>query len=98
CWPRAPRRRGADDAVPVGIASSAAAQGIGRSITPMVVWSGYWCLAAVLFLLPANRTTTSVQSAIVGLAQGAPGWYATFLTHLGNVFSTTGTQTAWILA
>jgi hypothetical protein len=97
-WPR--RTRGDHDRSDraVGVASSAAAQGIGRSITPLAVWAGYWCLAAVLFVLPDNRTTTSVQSAIVGMAEGAPGWYASFLTHLGNLFSTSGTQTAWILA
>ena len=27
-----------------------------------------------------------------------PGWYAHFLTDLGNLFSTSGTETAWILA
>ena len=72
--PRAPRRYQADwSDRPTGIATSAAAQGIGRSITPLAVWVGYWSLAAVLFVLPANRTTTSVQSAIVGMAQGQPG-------------------------
>ena len=96
-WPR--RRRPVDwSDEPVGIASSAAAQGIGRSITPLAVWTGYWSLAAVLFLLPDNRTRTSVTSAIVGMASGQPGWYSHFLTSLGNLFSTTGTQTAWILA
>ncbi len=99
-WPRPPRRAvdvdGSDR--PVGVASSAAAQGIGRSITPLAVWAGYWCLAAVLFLLPDNRTTTSVQSAIVGMGNSTPSWYASFLTHLGNLFSTSGTETAWILA
>ncbi|HEY6472566.1 MAG TPA: hypothetical protein VIY26_06715 [Acidimicrobiales bacterium] len=98
-WPRAPRRYAPDwSDQPTGIATSAAAQGIGRSITPLAVWAGYWWLAAVLFLLPDNRTTTSVQSAIVGMAQGQPGWYARFLTDLGNLFSTSGTQTAWVLA
>ena len=97
-WPRPPRRWLGWSDRPAGIASSAAAQGIGRTITPLAVWAGYWSLAAVLFLLPANRTTTSVQSAIVGMADGTPGWYTSFLTHLGNLFSTTGTQTAWILA
>ncbi len=97
-WPRPPRRWVDWSDRPVGVASSAAAQGIGRSVTPLAVWAGYWSLAAVLFLLPANRTTTSVQSAIVGMAAGVPGWYAHFLTNLGNLFSTTGTQTAWILA
>ncbi len=98
-WPRPARRYAPDwSDRPVGIATSAAAQGIGRSITPLVVWTGYWWLAAVLFVFPANRTTTSVQSAIVGMADGQPSWYAHFLTDLGNLFSTSGTQTAWILA
>jgi len=98
-WPRAARRYQPDwSDRPTGIATSAAAQGIGRSITPLAVWAGYWSLAAVLFVLPANRTTTSIQSAVVGMAPGQPGWYAHFLTNLGNLFSTSGTQTAWILA
>ena len=97
-WPRQPRRDVDWSDRPVGVASSAAAQGIGRSITPLAVWAGYWCLAAVLFVLPDNRTTTSVQSAIVGMADGQPSWYSSFLTHLGNLFSTSGTETAWILA
>jgi hypothetical protein len=98
-WPRAARHYQPDwSDRPTGIATSAAAQGIGRSITPLAVWVGYWSLAAVLFVLPANRTTTSIQSAVVGMASGQPGWYAHFLTNLGNLFSTSGTQTAWILA
>ncbi len=97
-WPRRARRPAGWSDRPVGVASSAAAQGIGRSITPLAVWTGYWSLAAVLFLLPDNRTRTSVSSAIVGMASGQPGWYSHFLTSLGNLFSTTGTQTAWILA
>jgi len=96
-WPRPARNLDWSDE-PVGIASSAAAQGIGRSITPLAVWAGYWSFAAVLFLLPHNRTTTSVSSAIVGMANGQPGWYAHFLTDLGNFFNTSGTETAWILA
>jgi len=97
-WPR-PSRRDVDwSDRPVGIASSAAAQGIGRSITPLAVWAGYWSLAAVLFLLPDNRTPTSVRSAIVGMAPGQPGWFSHFLTSLGNQFSSNGTQTAWVLA
>jgi hypothetical protein len=97
-WPR-PARRWVDwSDRPAGVASSAAAQGIGRSITPLAVWAGYWSLAAVLFVLPDNRTSSSIQSAIVGMADGEPSWYAHFLTNLGNLFSTSGTQTAWILA
>ena len=98
-WPRPPRRFAVDwSDQPSGVATSAAAQGIGGTITPLAVWAGYWSLAAVLFLLPANRTRTSIQSAISGMSGGVPGWYAHFLTSLANFFSTTGTQTAWILA
>ena len=97
-WPRPPRRSDDWSDRPVGVASSAAAHGIGRSFTPLAGWAGYWSLAAVLFLLPANRTATSIHSAIVGMGAGEPSWYARFLTDLGNVFSANGTQTAWILA
>ena len=97
-WPRPPRRYLGWTDRPAGVASSGAAQGVGRSITPLAVWAGYWSLAAVLFLLPANRTRTSIQSAISGMTDGVPGWYAHFLTSVANLFSTTGTQTAWILA
>ena len=97
-WPLPPRRYLGWTDRPAGIASSAAAQGVGRTITPLAVWAGYWCLAAVLFLLPANRTRTSIQSAISGMTDGVPGWYAHFLTSTANLFSTSGTQTAWILA
>jgi hypothetical protein len=98
-WPRPPRRWAVDwSDRPSGVATSSAAQGIGGTITPLAVWAGYWSLAAVLFLLPANRTRTSIQSTVSGMSAVAPGWYAHFLTSVANFFSTTGTQTAWILA
>ncbi len=109
-WPRSRTRsrsprhgRGHDDepetdAALVGVASSAAAQGIGRSVTPLVVWAGYWSLAAVLFLLPDNRTPTSVHSAIAGMVPSQPGWYGHVLSNISNQFTSTGTQWAWILA
>src|ERR1700733_13870558 len=98
-WPRRPRSFAVDwSDRPSGVATSPAAQGIGGTITPLAVWAGYWSLAAVLFVLPANRTRTSVQSAISGMSDVVPAWYAHFLNSLANPFSTTGTQTAWILA
>ena len=109
-WPRSRTRsrsprhgRGHDDepetdADLVGVASSAAAQGIGRSVTPLAVWAGYWSLAAVLFLLPDNRTSTSVHSAIAGMVPSQPGWYGHVLSNISNQFTSTGTQWAWILA
>ncbi|MGO8864093.1 MAG: hypothetical protein ACLQRH_25485 [Acidimicrobiales bacterium] len=100
-WPRTRAtavdgREGIDKGV--GVASSAAAQGIGGAITPLAVWSGFWALAAVLFLLPDNRTRTSISSAITGMSSGEPGAYSHFLTHFGNHFGSVGTTGAWLLA
>jgi len=100
-WPRrqAPNHDRVDSRVEVtGIASSPAAQGLGGVITPLVVWSGYWVLAALLFVFPANRTQTSISSAITGMAPGTPEWYSHFLTSFGHAFSSVGTQSAWVLA
>jgi hypothetical protein len=95
-WP-SPRSEEPEE-LDVGVASSAAARGVGGVATPLIVWAGYWSLAAVLFLLPHNRTPTSISSAIVGMAPGQAGWFAHFLTTLGNAFSSSGTELAWVLA
>jgi hypothetical protein len=100
-WPRgvhATPDPSGESAPPVGLASSAAGQGIGGATTPLVVWSGFWALAAVLFLLPDNRTTTSVSSAIIGMSPGEPSGYSHFLTHFGNHFGSVGVQGTWLLA
>ena len=55
-------------------------------------------LAAVLFLLPANRVGTSVSGSITAMASGEPGWYASFLNHVGNWFGAAGVQQTWLLA
>jgi hypothetical protein len=88
----------ADEPELVGVASSAAGHGIGGAITPLAVWSGFWLLSAVLFLLPANRTQSSISSAITGMAPGSPSGYAHFLNHVGSSLASSGTVTAWILA
>ena len=95
-WPRSRMNEGTEP--PVGMASSAAGQGIGGATTPLLVWSGYWSLAAILFLLPNNRTTTSVSSAITGMSTGEPGAYSHFLNSFGNQFAGAGVWTAWLLA
>ena len=98
-WPRsAPTEREPDAQASVGIGSSAAGQGIGRAATPLLVWCGYWSLAAVLFLLPNNRTPTSVSSAIVGMSPGEPNAYSHFLNSFGSHFGTGGIWTTWLLA
>jgi hypothetical protein len=83
---------------PVGVASSAAAQGIGRSITPLLTWAGYWSLAAVLFLFPNNRTPTSVHSAVSGMVPTQPTWYGHFLNSVSDHATSSGIQWAWVLA
>ena len=62
---------------------------------PRRCWSGagYWSLAAVLFLLPDNRTPTSVSSAITGMSPGEPSAYSHFLNSFGNHFGSGGVGT-----
>ena len=92
-----PTGRDPDDTT-VGVDSSAAARGVGGGATPLIVWAGYWSLAAVLFLLPNNRTQTSISSAITGMQSGEPSSYAHFLHGVGSTLSSTGTEWAWLLA
>jgi hypothetical protein len=99
-WPRTTGERSAR--APAGetdgVATSAGAQGIGGVVTPLAVWAGYWIVAAILFLLPLNRTRGSISSTITGMALGTPEWYSHFLTSFGNAFGSIGTQTSWVLA
>ena len=95
-WPRSRTRQGTEQ--PVGMASSAAGQGIGGATTPLLVWVGYWSLAAILFLLPNNRTSTSVSSAITGMSSGEPSAYSHFLNSFGSQFGSGGVWTTWLLA
>ncbi len=98
-WPRSAPTAEDQEAEPsVGIASSAAAQGIGGVATPLLVWCGYWSLASILFLLPDNRTPTSVSSAITGMSAGEPSTYAHFLNSFGGHFGSGGLWTTWLLA
>ncbi len=98
-WPRSvPTGEGEVTEARVGLASSAAGQGVGAAVTPSLVWCGYWSLAAFLFLLPDNRTPTSVSSAITGMSSGEPSAYSHFLNTFGNNFGSGGVWTTWLLA
>ena len=98
-WPRSTSTTpDGDTKTSVGMSSSAAGQGIGGTTTPLLVWCSYWSLAAVLFLLPNNRTPTSVSSAIVGMSPGEPSTYSRFLNSFGGHFGTGGVWTTWLLA
>jgi hypothetical protein len=98
-WPRpAPSEKGEETEPSVGLASSAAGRGLGGAVTPLLVWCGYWSLAAILFLLPNNRTPTSVSSAITGMSSGEPSAYSHLLHSFGNNFGSGGVWTTWLLA
>ena len=98
-WPRtAPAEEDEETDPSVGTASSAAGRGIGGAMTPLLVWCGYWSLAAILFLLPNNRTPTSVSSAITGMSPGEPSAYSHFLDSFGNHVGSGGVWTTWVLA
>ena len=98
-WPlSAPADEGEETEPSVGLESSAAGRGIGGAVTPSLVWCGYWSLAAILFLLPNNRTPTSVSRAITGMASGNPSWYAHFLNSFGNGCRQRQRGTSWVLA
>ena len=97
-WPRsAPAEEDEETDPSLGIASSAADRASGSGDTALV-WCGYWSLAAILFLLPNNRTPTSVSSAITGMSPGEPSAYSHFLNSFGNHFGSGGVWTTWLLA
>jgi hypothetical protein len=97
-WPRLRSTDNEENSKSDGIASSAASHGIGGPLTPLLAWSGFWLLSAVLFLFPANRAANSVSSAITGMAGGEPSWYARALTDVGNGFGSAGATQTWVLA
>jgi hypothetical protein len=106
-WPRRQRApsetseqstTSADTSRRFGVATSAAAQGPLGPAGALAVWSGFWILSAVVWLMPANRAPDSVHNAISGMASGQPGWYSHFLTTVAGHFSGLGAQTAWALA
>jgi hypothetical protein len=92
-----PTPRAVDDAA-VGVDSSASARGLGAGVTPLLVWTGYWTLAAVLFLLPQNRTKGSISGAISDVASGNPSWFDHFLNSLASGLSSVGSAGGWVLA
>ena len=81
-----------------GIASSASAAGPLGSGAPLLVWSGFWTLSAVLWLFPANRTPGSISSTIRDAASGQPSWYGHFETSVANALPHGTSALAWVLA
>ena len=80
-----------------GIASSAAASGPLGPVAPLLVWSGFWTLSAVLWLFPANRAPGSISGALGNAATGEPSWYAHFENSVANAVPH-GSALPWVLA
>lgn len=62
------------------------------------VWSGLWFLAAILWLLPFNRTPRSTSLQIGGMSEGEPSWYGHTLTSLAHDIGTAGLPVACVFA
>ena len=62
------------------------------------MWVALWCGAAVLWLLPSNRSANSVHDAIAAAAIGQPGWLATIQTTMAGIASGHGLVIAATLA
>ncbi len=98
-WPRRATGRKAPDGEPVGIASSAAAQGLGGAIDAT--------RGLDRFLGPLRRSVhpSGQPDQHVDFecdqrygARSPRSWYSHFLVTTGNHFASVGTQTAWVLA
>ena len=91
-----PREADAGELEP-GIASSAAASGPLGTVAPLLVWSGFWTLSAMLWLFPANRAPGSIGGALRTAASGEPSWYAHFEISLANA-TPHGSALPWVFA
>jgi len=96
-WPRQAHGETSADVAP-GIPSSAAASGPFGGVAPMIAWSAFWTLSAVLWLLPHNRAGGSVSSTLVSMSSGQPSWYAHFENSVANALPHSGSAVPWLLA
>jgi hypothetical protein len=61
-------------------------------------WSVLWGLLAFLSVLPANRAAGTVQDAVTGTDDGAPGWFVSLENHAGNLTANRGLEISVALA
>jgi len=92
-WPR----EAETGEVEPGIASSAAASGPLGTAAPLLVWSAFWTLSAMLWLFPANRAPGSISGALSSAGSGEPSWYAHFENSVANA-APHGSALPWVLA
>lgn len=64
----------------------------------VLAWAVIWLAAAVLWLLPANQSTSSISSSLRSNASGEPSWLATLLRSAAAVSRGHGTSVAFALA
>lgn len=81
-----------------GIASAPGARGPLGVRAALAVWTGFWVLSAVLWLLPASRAGGAISSQIAAAASGEPGWYSHLLLSLSANIGTHATFISWELA
>ena len=93
-WPRGRQ----EDEVEPGVASSASASGPLGCGAPLLVWSGFWTLSAVLWLFPANRAPGAISAALRDASSGQPSWYAHVETSIANALPSGTSALAWVLA
>jgi hypothetical protein len=63
-----------------------------------VAWLVVWCGSAVLWILPTNLHSGSVQDAISGATSGEPGWLSRMLNHAATAAGGHGFEIAVALA
>jgi len=61
-------------------------------------WAVVWCVGALLWLLPANRSAGSFKSAISSAASGEPGWLTSLLNGAARLVGNAGLGAAVTLA
>ncbi|GEM_PF-299535 len=86
------------DRAEAGFESSVGAQGPFGARGVLVAWGAFWSVSAVLWLLPANRSSHAIREAMTSAAAGQPSWYAHFLHVLSSAAPQGGAQWAWAFA
>jgi hypothetical protein len=97
-WPSAASRDAGQRPGVAGLESSVGSGGPLGVRAPMVAWASLWCLSAVLWLQPANRSPRAIGVALANGAAGQPSWYAHFLHALSSGVPQGGTGWAWAFA
>lgn len=100
-WPRspaAPSERSAPGGAVADVRWQSAASAAGGARLAKVIWAALWSAMALLSLLGAARSPSSIGSAIAGVEVGEPGWLAHLDHTVAAVASGHGLVVAVVLA